>query len=185
MVVDIARRFSATAVHQRSSTLAAIVRLHGDALFRRALKLTQAYADASDLLQDTFVRAIDHGLDPGPDQDARRWLFVVMSRLHIDRRRKARIRATLPLDEATLPAFVMPPPSTSPVWHAFEYEDVRRCLPRLDPRVRDAYVLHEEQGLSLADTARVLCVPVGTAGTRVFRARRSLRAMLSASRSMP
>jgi DNA-directed RNA polymerase specialized sigma24 family protein len=79
----------------------------------------------------------------------------------------------------------MPVAAPVPRWHAFEYEDVRRCLPRLDPRVRDAFVLHAEKGLSLADTARQLCVPIRTAGTRVFRARRSLRAMLSDLADLP
>jgi RNA polymerase sigma-70 factor (ECF subfamily) len=140
--------------------------------------LTRAYADASDLVQDTLVKAIDRGLEAVPAEEAKRWLFVVMSHLYIDRRRRARSRTTLPLDEATLPALAIGAVTPGPRWHAFEYEDVRRCLSRLDPRVRDAFVLHAEQGLSLADTARRLCVPVGTAGTRVFRARRSLRAML-------
>lgn len=170
--------FSTIAARQTSSALTTIVRLHGADLFRRALKLTRAHADASDLLQDTLVRALDHGLDAKPPEDAKRWLFVVMAHLHIDRRRRARGRTTLPLDEATLAALAMRPPPPAPLWHAFEYDDVQRCLPLLDPRVREAYVLHEEQGLSLADTARRLSVPVGTAGTRVFRARRSLRAML-------
>lgn len=178
MALDVRPVFSARAAQLGSSTLATIVRLHGAALFRRALKLTGAYADASDLVQDTLVRAIDRGLEATPAENAKRWLFVVMSHLYIDRHRRNRRRTTLPLDEATLPALAIGPATPDPLWHAFEYEDVRRCLARLDPRVRAAFVLHEEQGLSLADTARRLCVPVGTAGTRVFRARRSLRAML-------
>jgi RNA polymerase sigma-70 factor (ECF subfamily) len=102
-----------------------------------------------------------------------------MARLHIDRRRRARRRATVAFDEDV----ITPPPAgelmEEPLWQKVEYEEVRQCLSELDPRVREAYVLHEEQGLSLADTARRLKVPVATAGTRVFRARRRLRALLS------
>lgn len=177
MTAEVRLAFSANALRQ-SSTLTTIVRLHGAALFRRALRLTRAHADASDLVQDTLVRAVDHGLDASSTEDAKRWLFVVMANLHVDRRRRAGSRTTLPLDESTLAAVAMIPTPPVPAWHAFDYDDVRRCLPRLDPRVREAFVLHEEQGLSLADTARRLSVPVGTAGTRVFRARRSLRALL-------
>lgn len=181
MKVDAKLAFPATSARQTSGTLTTVVRLHGAALFRRALKLTRAHADASDLVQDTLVRAIDHGLDASPAEDAKRWLFVVMAHLHIDRRRQARGRSTFPLDNAVLADLAMMPAPRAPLWQAFEYDDVRRCLPRLDPRVREAYVLHEEQGLSLADIARRLSVPLGTAGTRVFRARRSLRAMLCPS----
>jgi RNA polymerase sigma-70 factor, ECF subfamily len=169
-------------VGQTSSALTLIVRKYGAALLRRALRLTGSHADASDLLQDTLVRAISCGFDTRLTEDAKRWLFVVMARLHIDWRRRAKGCVTLPLDEAALAVVAMrpgaPPP---PSWHALEYDDVRRCLPRLDARVREAYVLHEEQGLSLADTARRLAVPVRTVGTRVYRARRRLRALLSQS----
>jgi RNA polymerase sigma-70 factor (ECF subfamily) len=182
MTVD-AKPVRSTSGPPASNALTSVVRLHGVALFRRALKLTRAHADASDLVQDTLVRAIDHGLDVESDEDAKRWLFVVMWHLHVDRRRRSHGCRTIPLDAACLASLATTPPPPAPLWHAFDYDDVRRCLPRLGPRVREAYVLHEELGLSLADTARRLAVPVGTASTRVFRARRSLRAMLCGYRS--
>lgn len=181
MAIDTGINSPAQPTPQASSTLVSIIRLHEPALFRHALKLTQAHADACDLVQDTFVRAIDQGLETKPSRDAARWLFVVLKRLFVDRRRAAKGRTILPLDESTLRAISSVPAAQAPRWQDFEYEDVQRCLPRLDPRIREAYILHEERGLSLADTARQLRVPLGTAGTRVYRARRSLRALLCAT----
>lgn len=159
--------------------LATVARTCGSRLFRRALRLTHRHADAWDLVQDTLLRALDRGIERTPVDMLCRWLFVVMSHLYADGRRRAARCPTVVLDEAQLPALASSEPPEKPLWQTVEYEDVRQCLAELDPRVREAYVLHEEQGLSLADTARRLSVPVATAGTRVFRARRRLRALLS------
>lgn len=161
-----------------AEVLACIARSHGTALFRRALRLTHRHDDAWDLVQDTLLRALDGGLKRTPVDKVCRWLFVVMGRLHIDRRRRARRRATVAFDEDVFPPLPPGELTEEPPWQKVDYEDVRQHLSALDPRVREAYVLHEEQGLSLADTARVLSVPIATAGTRVFRARRRLRALL-------
>ncbi|HEV8547858.1 MAG TPA: sigma-70 region 4 domain-containing protein, partial [Polyangiaceae bacterium] len=66
-----------------------------------------------------------------------------------------------------------------PRWMTIDAALVRRCLEDLDPRLRDAYLLRSEQHLPLADVATQLGVAPSTAGTRVFRARRKLRQMLS------
>jgi RNA polymerase sigma-70 factor (ECF subfamily) len=141
--------------------------------------LTQRRADAWDLVQDTLLRALDHGLERLPPEKVCNWLFVVMGHLHIDHRRRAKRCLVVALDEATLPSHAPAEGGEEPLWQRLAYEDVRQCLAGLDPRVREAYVLHEEEGLSLADTARRLSVPIATAGTRVHRARRRLRALLS------
>lgn len=161
-----------------AEVLATITRSHGAALFGRALRLTRSREDAWDLVQDTLLRALDRGLARTSIDRVCHWLFIVMARLHIDGRRRARRRATIALDEDSIPPVTSSEPTEEALWQTVEYEDVRQRLPELDPRVREAYVLHEEQGLSLADTARRLRVPLATAGTRVFRARRRLRALL-------
>jgi RNA polymerase sigma-70 factor (ECF subfamily) len=161
-----------------SSPLTAIVRSHGRALFSRALKLTHRHADASDLVQEVLLRALDHGIDRVPPEKLCNWLFVVMGHINIDRHRRASRCALVALDEARLLSLPAAQSPEEPLWRRLGYEDVRQCLGALDPRVREAYVLHEQEGLSLADTARRLSVPLATAGTRVFRARRKLRAML-------
>jgi RNA polymerase sigma-70 factor (ECF subfamily) len=161
--------------------LALVARSHGGALFRRAMRLTGRHADACDLVQDTLVRALDHGLQEIPLEKVSSWLFVVMGHLHVDRCRRAARCTVVTLEESTLPVSTSPQAAEKPLWQTLDYEDVKQCLPGLDPRIREAFVLHEEEGLSLADTARRLSVPLATAGTRVFRARRQLRTLLSSA----
>ena len=178
---EVASQLSPKTPRPNSGTLAAVVRSHAAVLFRRAMSLTHRHADACDLVQDALLRALDHDLEGVPPEKLCNWLFVVMSNLHIDRRRSASRRTIVELDEAQLAPVLPSDPPEEPPWRTIEIEDVRQCLSGLNPRVREAYALHEEEGLSLADTARRLSVPVATAGTRVFRARRRLREMLKAS----
>ena len=161
-----------------TAPLQTVVELQGAALLRRARKLTHTRADALDLLQDTLLRALQHGVEYVPEEKTAHWLFVVMTHLHIDSRRKAKNAVLVPLDESNTPSLEPFAPTDTPLWQSFGYDDVQRCLKGLSPRVREAYLLHEEQGLTLAATAQRLCVPIATAGTRVYRARRRLRELL-------
>ena len=51
---------------------------------------------------------------------------------------------------------------------------------RLDPVQRSLIVMHYSLDLPLAETAEALSLPVGTAKSRLFRARETLRAALEA-----
>ena len=73
-----------------SGTLAAEALQHIDGLFATALRLTRNRSDAEDLVQDTFVRAFN-AIDSFRDDAAfRTWLFTILKRLVLDRRRADR-----------------------------------------------------------------------------------------------
>ena len=54
----------------------------------------------------------------------------------------------------------------------------QRLLDRLSDKKRTVFVLHELEGLSPAEIARIVAAPVLTVRTRLFYARRELAAML-------
>lgn len=150
---------------------------HAPALLARALFLTSNHADAWDLVQDTFERALRRR-PPVPQHELRRWLLVVIHHLHLDRCRHARRRRSVTLTEdMSIPS--PGPEAAEPSWTRLAAADVSDCVNRLDPRLRDAYLLHSEHRLRLAAVAERLGIPIATAGTRVFRARRQLRALLA------
>jgi RNA polymerase sigma-70 factor (ECF subfamily) len=155
-----------------------IVKTNAAALLARAARLTRERSDAWDLLQDTFERALTHRPADLPPHKVRGWLFVIMQNLHVDRCRRATRHRRVDLTDEVLSVVPNEDRAQPPCWHSIDVTQVRQCLGKLDPRLREPYVLQTEYGLSLAAIAARLGVPKATAGSRVFRARRKLRALL-------
>lgn len=153
---------------------------YGRALYQRARALTGGHPDAWDLVQDTFERALRRPPEVASDDELRRWLFVAMHRLYVDRFRMTKRRRHVPLNEDTLP-FV--PECVHPVksaWQLVDWNDVRGCVAKLERRLREPYEMQVD-GFPLADIARHLDLPIATVGTRVHRARRRLRKIITAA----
>jgi RNA polymerase sigma-70 factor (ECF subfamily) len=161
--------------------LEAVVREHGRALLARARQLTGGHADACDLVQDTLVRAMTRPPEGLSALKVRAWLMRVLGNLHIDRCRSVRRRQKVTLGESVLLGVPQPEPTHEPAWLSIDAGALQASLKRLDPRLRDAYTLQVEEGLSLAAAAARLGVPPATVGTRVFRARQRLRELLTST----
>src|SRR5688572_13289178 len=127
-----------------------IVKTHARALFSRASHLTRERSDAWDLVQDTFERALTHRPADLPATKVRGWLFIIMQNLHLDRCRRATRHKRVALTEDVL-SFVPHEEQGQPTyWQSIDLDEVRTCLDKLDPRLREPYMLQTEQGLSLA-----------------------------------
>jgi RNA polymerase sigma-70 factor (ECF subfamily) len=125
-------------------------------------------AEADDLAQETYERALRALPGYRGDAPVRLWLLSIARRTCADglRRRQRRLRLAgrllgLATDEV--------PPA-----HGSAAED--ELLDALDPDRREAFVLTQLLGLSYADTAVACGVPVGTIRSRVARARGDLLA---------
>ena len=176
-------RQAASSPPQRSGRIAwndfdDVVKAHARALFSRACRLTRERSDAADLVQDTFERALTHRPADLPSHKVRGWLFIIMQNLHLDRCRSATRHKRVALTDDVVSVVPNEEQVALPSWQTIDVTEVRACLDKLDPHLREPYVLQTEQGLSLAVIAARLGVPVATAGSRVFRARRKLRALL-------
>jgi RNA polymerase sigma-70 factor, ECF subfamily len=155
-----------------------LARAYEHALYGVALRLCSNPADARDLVQDTFERALRHG-DRRPGADARAWLFTILNNLFIDRcRRRAREPRTEDVQAMELPA--PPPPEAEPAWAQLTLSELHAVLPRLDADLRELYQCCAIEGRSYAEVAERLRIPKATVGTRLLRARRRLRELLSA-----
>jgi RNA polymerase sigma-70 factor (ECF subfamily) len=67
--------------------------------------------------------------------------------------------------------------------HNLYHEDLRRAvsaaLHRLNPPIRETFVLYAEAGLSYKEIAEALHVPVGTVMSRINFARKKLQSLLA------
>lgn len=129
-------------------------------------------AEADDLLQDVFLKALQQGKDFCRLDNPRAWLFHVARNLLIDRLRLTREQVPLPDD---LRDDVVP--AVDPV------DLLSHCLPRvlseLSPDDREAILFCDMQGMTQKDYARKLGLSLPAAKSRVQRARLRLRSQLA------
>jgi RNA polymerase sigma-70 factor (ECF subfamily) len=154
-----------------------------DALVRRyvrrahaiARRLMQNPADAEDLVQDAFLRALERI----GTFDARRafgpWFFRLLVNTGLDTHRKSKVRRTEPENLET------PSKGPSPL-QSVEREEIRRrfeeALAVLPPRQRFIVWAYEVDGLSTEEIADELGVSQGTVRSHLHHGRHALRAAL-------
>ncbi len=159
---------------------------HLDALYAYALRLCGGHeADAEDLLQDSALRAFDGLAELRAPEAARAWLFTIMTRTHLNRVRATRRRgevAFADLDEAAFEGALegwVPVNTPEEIFGQHQLrERLGRALDSLAPELRSVVWLSDVEGFRQREIAAMLHIPEGTVASRLYRARRALRARL-------
>lgn len=152
---------------RRDAVAAEIPRLR-----RYARALVGGNAEADDLIQDTLERALAK-LDQWRDGESpRKWLFSILHNLHVDGlRRKSRRPPHVGLDS-------LGPEQSAPAADGASGRDLDRALQQLSGEQREVVLLVGLEGLTYAETAEVLDIPVGTVMSRLARGRGRLRTLM-------
>ena len=154
------------------------LREHEPLLRGLARRLAKSASDGDDLVQDTLERALRkaHGIE---DKKLRAWLVTVLNNLFIDqcRQRKRRPRANLE-DIAVLPA---PEKPDAPArWQTLDGIALKRAVDELPAEFAVVYRLHAFDGKNYIEIATELGIAKATVGTRLLRARKRLKKILTA-----
>jgi len=151
---------------------------HADGLYHFARWLCADAAEAEDLVQETYVRALASAHQFQPGTRLRAWLFRILRNVFLDRRRRA------------APAIGEEPPDDAPgdvPTDELGQEQVRRLVAEdVAAAVRDlgepfrTVVLLDMEGFTDAESANILGCSEGTVKSRLSRARARLRSQLAA-----
>lgn len=161
-----------------ASAFHTLVDAHAQHLYAVACKWAKPGADAEDLVQETFLAALQ-GLRHFEGRSSfRTWLVVILNRQAALWLRRRGIRKTLALPEDGNVAAASNEQS-----QAEARMDLGSLLEHLNPEFREVLVLREIEGLSYDEIAAALNVPRGTVESRIFRAREQLKAALKGSHS--
>ena len=153
-------------------------------LYRYAFSLCRDEDNAKDLVQQCALKALGARSVPEDEAAYRSWLFVILRNALIDdtRRRKA---ADAMLEAKTTQ-------ENSPgreFWGGDErlinILSVKQAMAKLSENDRDIIGLVDLAGLSYAEAATVLDIPVGTVMSRMSRARGRLLTLLEHSNVTP
>lgn len=162
---------------------------HLDAVFRFAIRLCAGQADeAEDVVQDTFLRAYRAWDTYQRGTNCRSWLFTICRNVFLRRRESAGRRPETPMSRfdvrmESLPVRTLfedahPSDPEHEFFDSFIDGEVARAIDTLPSEFREVVTLSDVQGLSYAEIAGILAVPLGTVKSRLFRARRLLQEQL-------
>lgn len=155
--------------------------------YAAAYRLTGDQSEASDLVQEAFVRVLERAELYDPSFDFNGWLYRIIFRTFLNRRRTTGRRREVSLEagtdeEGTSIAETAPAgQEESPAAIAERKEvcgKVAVALSELSDDYRACLVLVDVEGRNYDEAADILGWPVGSVSGRVFRARRLLRKAL-------
>jgi RNA polymerase sigma-70 factor (ECF subfamily) len=156
--------------------LTALVETHSALLFRVAYSVLRSRTEAEDVVQDAFVRVIEHRLSLPGVRDMRVWLVRITWNLAIDRRRRVRPEQ---MDAAFAESLVARNlPADEAVDEARRMTAVLREMERLPKGERHVLLLSAVEELETAEMAKVLGRSESAVRALLFRARTRLRQRL-------
>ena len=150
-----------------------LIDAHYEALYRYAFRLTGSAADAEDLTQEAFGKALARLAQLREPDRARGWLFRILRNLYLHKVRDDRRHRVIPLDAVgDLPGRpAEEPPAIDPA-------QLQRALDELDEGFRTPLILFYFEEFSYRDIAEQMELPIGTVMSRLARAKAYLRAKL-------
>lgn len=168
-----------------ASTDAVVSGEHIHGLYSYALILTQNHAEAEDLVQETYLRAITAMERLRPDSNVKAWLFTILRNVWLNQLRKRRNGPQMvqPELESSAVDNMSDPGKDSYEIYASKMEQrrVRAAMQELSPESREIILLREFEELSYQEIASLLQCPPGTVMSRLARARSKLRMLLSST----
>jgi RNA polymerase sigma factor (sigma-70 family) len=156
---------------------------HLDAAFNYARWLTRSDADAEDVVQDAYMRALKF-FSSFRGENAQSWLLTIVRNTWYGRfpRRASPVPIVPTSETVEEPADVALDPEAL-LMQRETVDRVRHLLEELPADFREVLVLRELEGLSYKEIATVVGIPIGTVMSRLARARERLMAAVRASRT--
>jgi RNA polymerase sigma-70 factor, ECF subfamily len=169
-----------------AAAFAMLVDTRIDRCYRLAWSILSNDADAADATQDALVsawRQLPRLRDPATFDG---WLnrivanAALMARRHRVRLREVSVRTAHPGEEMPQTEPPQDPRARTAMDEFVDNDAIARAFDRLRPKERTILVLHHVEERPVAEIARSLGIPVGTAKWRLHAARRALEKAMEA-----
>ncbi|MFQ6007515.1 MAG: RNA polymerase sigma factor [Candidatus Zixiibacteriota bacterium] len=163
---------------------AELVRRYQKKIYSLAFQFLGNHLDADEVVQETFVRVYRRRQELKGIKYFSTFLLKIATNYAIDLLRKRRGHTGIVDEALSLPRNIQIDLSRQVATPGEEVEDkelmveIRRALDQLPPRQRITAVLHDVEGYSTAEIARVLDCPQATVRSNLFIARSKLKKIL-------
>lgn len=166
------------------AAFAELVSRYQDRVFNTCYRMCHNDADALDLTQSTFLRALEALGQYEGRSSFYTWLFRIAVNLTMSHRRSRQRRPTVSLDaargdgHADVPFGAQEDQVAATSEQRELKERIEQAMEQLEDDYRAAVVLKDIEDLDYASIAEILDVPVGTVKSRIHRGRMMLRELL-------
>ena len=146
-----------------------------DQLYNFARWLTHDTAEAEDLVQETYAKALRGFSSFQAGTNFRAWIYRILRNSFLSSRTGLKTMVAL---DGEVDDLVLPAESTTPESILIEQGDreiMQQALAELAVPFREILLLCEVEEMSYQEIAETLAIPAGTVMSRLFRARKALR----------
>jgi RNA polymerase sigma-70 factor (ECF subfamily) len=164
--------------HESAATFEELAMPLFDQLYNFARWLTQDTAEAEDLVQETYTKALRGFSSFQAGTNFRAWMYRILRNSFLSSRTglKTMVAIDGETDEQLLPAENATPESI--LIAQADRGLVQQALAELPVPAREILLLCEVEEMSYQEIAETLAIPIGTVMSRLFRARKALRDLL-------
>ena len=152
---------------------------HFASLYNFACWLTQDRAAAEDLVQEAYVKALKGFSSYKQGTNFRAWIYRILHNTFLTS--QTGLKVHLSLDDDDTP--IEPEAGTTPesiLLSRAEQHIVQQTLEELPLKFREVILLCDMEEMSYDEIAQTLAIPIGTVMSRLSRARRAMRTLLTA-----
>jgi RNA polymerase sigma-70 factor, ECF subfamily len=149
-------------------------------LYNHASWLTRNHAEAEDLVQETFSKALRAFDSFEESTNFKAWIIRILRNTFLTSRTGIATSRTVFLEDhpTVLDTSDAGPTPEDNLIRLDNQGALQRALEQLDPSLREALLLCDVEEVKYKDIAVILDIPIGTVMSRISRARRALRLLL-------
>jgi RNA polymerase sigma factor (sigma-70 family) len=149
-------------------------------LYNHAHWLTRNQAEAEDLVQETFSKALRAFDSFQPGTNFKAWIFRILRNTFLTTRTGIAASRTIFLEDHpdTLDPITSDPTPEEILIRLDNQAALQAALDQLTPPLREILLLSDVEEIKYKDIAVILDVPIGTVMSRISRARQTLRQLL-------
>jgi RNA polymerase sigma-70 factor (ECF subfamily) len=178
------RSYTVEAVADRAGDFGSFEELampHFAKLYNFAHWLTQDRAAAEDLVQETYMKALRGFSSFQQGTNFRAWMYKILRNTFLTS--QAGLKASVSFDsdgddKPAEPTAVGTPESV--LLARVELETIQNVLEKLPVKFREIILLCDQEEMSYQEIGETLGIPIGTVMSRLSRARKAMREMLTA-----
>lgn len=177
--------YTVGAVAQRAGEFGSFDQLampHFAGLYNFACWLSQDRTTAEDLVQETYVKALKAFASFEQGTNFRAWMYRILRNTFLTTQARLKVSASLSTDgnEEAIEPEINETPETF-LLARLQAEAIQNALEKLPLKFREVILLCDLEEMGYQEIGDTLGIPMGTVMSRLSRARKAMRALLSAT----